>query len=147
MVQRSPVYPPSLSPPVKTYIIMVQNQNQETGLGTLCVYSFLTGCYRCRCLKALLPSRCRMLHHCKDSLLFPLTVAPPPTPDHWFVFHVYIVVILKMLCKLNHIVCGLLRLYFIFIQQNSPETRASGINHLFLFYRQLVLHCNVNFMC
>ena len=83
MVQRSPVYPPSLSPPVKTYIIMVQNQNQEIGLGTLCVYSFLPGCYRCGCLKALLPSRCRMLHHCKGFLLFPLTVAPslPPTTN------------------------------------------------------------------
>ena len=55
MVQRSPVCPPSLRPPVKTYIIMVQNQNQETGLGTMCVYSFLPGCNRCRLEKAMAP--------------------------------------------------------------------------------------------
>ena len=40
MVQRSPVYPPALRPPLKTYVIMVQNQNQDTGLGTVCVQVF-----------------------------------------------------------------------------------------------------------
>ena len=78
--------------------------------------------------------------HCPRKLICAIALKshPPPIPDHWFVLHHYIFILLKMSYKWKYTVCNVLRSSS-FTQHNTFQID-SNCCMLFPFYHWVIFH-------